>query len=251
MLGAGEAAEQLRDRLSGHLAEEVPERDVERGVAAHLGAGGAEADIAGEVLGDAVDGERIAAEQLRREHLVDIGLDGLGMKKVSPSPTRPSSVWTRSQRRLANSSSRMVSIAVIFIAGLRSRPRQSSALTESSKCSRHRRLGRARVAGFDRRGDALMARDIGASLGVSRAALPADPPGLAGDDAEGADDQREHRVARGDGDRSVEGDVVLHHLVRARKGCASRRRGRDRVGLESRRSAASATVRISIVRRTS
>ena len=36
-----------------------------------------EADVADEVLGDAVDGERVAAEQLRRDRLVDIGLDRL------------------------------------------------------------------------------------------------------------------------------------------------------------------------------
>jgi hypothetical protein len=63
--------------LPGHLAEEVPERDVDRRVAALLGAGRAVADIGRELLGNAVDGERAAAEKLRCRRLVDIGLDRL------------------------------------------------------------------------------------------------------------------------------------------------------------------------------
>ena len=61
---AGEAAEQLRDRLPGHAAEQVPQRDVDRRVAAHFGAGGAEPQVAGQVFRDPVDLQRVAAESL-------------------------------------------------------------------------------------------------------------------------------------------------------------------------------------------
>ena len=69
--------EQLVDGLVGNLAEEVPEGDVEGGVAAGLGAGGAVADVAVEVAGVEVDLERVFAEQIGRDGLVDVGLDRL------------------------------------------------------------------------------------------------------------------------------------------------------------------------------
>ena len=72
---AAEAAEQLRDRLAGRLAEQVPERDVERRIAAHLGAGRPEAEIADEILRDAVDRQRVAPKHSRRRCFVHIGLD--------------------------------------------------------------------------------------------------------------------------------------------------------------------------------
>ena len=129
---AREAAEELGDRLAGDLAEQVPQRDVEGGVAAEFGAGRAEADIGDEVAGDAIDGERIAAEHLRRDHLMDVGLDGRGGEERLAEADQPSSVWTRTQMRLANSSGRMVSIAVIFMAPS---PSQSTAAS-------HHRTGR-------------------------------------------------------------------------------------------------------------
>ena len=63
------------------LAEQVPERDVERRIAAHLGAGRAEAEIADESLAMRSICERIPAEHLRRQRLVDIGLDRLGAEE--------------------------------------------------------------------------------------------------------------------------------------------------------------------------
>ena len=56
---------------------------------------------------------------------------------------------------------------------------------------------------------------------------------LAGDAAEGGDDQREHRVVRGRGDRLVEGDVVLHDRLgpsAVARASAARVAG-DRLGL--------------------
>ncbi len=84
-----EAAEKLRDRLPRRLAEQVPQRDVERRVAADLGAGGAEPDIEGQVLGDPVDGERIAAEELWRDRLVHIGFNGLRQEERLAEADQP------------------------------------------------------------------------------------------------------------------------------------------------------------------
>src|SRR5208283_5907310 len=75
---AREAAEKLCEGLSGDFAENIPKRDVERGIAAHFGAGGAKPQIADEVFRNPVNLERIAAEQLLREALMDVSLDGLG-----------------------------------------------------------------------------------------------------------------------------------------------------------------------------
>ena len=83
-LAAGEAAQQLGERLARHLAEDVPERDVDGGIAAHLGAGRGKADIAGQAARDGVDGERVPAEKERRGALVDIGLDGAGTEEGLP-----------------------------------------------------------------------------------------------------------------------------------------------------------------------
>ena len=130
------------------LAEEVPERDVERGIAAHFGAGGAESEIADEVLRNPVDLERIAAEQLRRERFRGRRpRRSPGRKKVSPRPTSPSSVCTLSQSRLANSAMRMVSSAVIFMPAS-DHARRQKRLDGIVEMLRHRRLGRARIRGL-------------------------------------------------------------------------------------------------------
>ncbi len=89
---------------------------------------------------------------------------------------------------------------------------------------------------------------------IAGAARPADRPGMARHDMEGADDQREHRVAGRRADRFVKGDIVFHDPDRLveiplhRFGNARRfRRPPCRCG----RMAASTTVRRSTVRRTS
>ncbi len=130
--GTREAAEQLRDGLARELPQDVPEGDVERRVAAHLDAARAEAEVAHEVLGDPVDRARVAADQPRRERLVDVGLD------------RP-----RHEEGLAEPHDPLVGVDLepedVLELGGRDRleggdphqviPAASSALTELSKCS--------------------------------------------------------------------------------------------------------------------
>src|SRR5271168_4480140 len=55
-------SEQLREGLPGDLAEYVPERDVERGIAAHFDAGRTKSEVAREILRNSIDFERVAAE---------------------------------------------------------------------------------------------------------------------------------------------------------------------------------------------
>ena len=57
-----EATEKLREGLAGDFAEHIPKRDIERGIAAHFGAGGTKPKIADEVFRNPVDLERIAAD---------------------------------------------------------------------------------------------------------------------------------------------------------------------------------------------
>ena len=72
-------AEQPPDRLAERLAVDVPERDVDGGVATHLGAGIARADIdAAEPAVVQLDIARILADQIGRNVVVDIGGDGAG-----------------------------------------------------------------------------------------------------------------------------------------------------------------------------
>ena len=62
------------DRLVCGLAPQVPQRDVEPGVAAHLGAGAGEADVADQVLRMEVDAQGVGAQEQRRRKAVDVGL---------------------------------------------------------------------------------------------------------------------------------------------------------------------------------
>ena len=73
------AAEQVEDGLAGVLAEQIPERDVEGGDGAHLGAGMAEEIRVGKQrLPVPLAVERRLPEQERRGEVVDDGLDGGG-----------------------------------------------------------------------------------------------------------------------------------------------------------------------------
>ena len=81
IFGAGEAPQHLRHGHAGGLAEEIPERDVEGGIAAHLGPGGAKAENARQVARKRVDLERVPADDAGRHDLVDIGFDGSRMKE--------------------------------------------------------------------------------------------------------------------------------------------------------------------------
>ena len=77
-----EAAQQLMDRLAGRLAEEIPERDIDGGEAAHLRAAAAETDIGrAQGVGVLVDPQGILAQKIGRRTLVDIGRDGLGAEE--------------------------------------------------------------------------------------------------------------------------------------------------------------------------
>jgi hypothetical protein len=68
---AREAAQALVDRLAGGLAPQVPERDVDRGEAAHLGPAARETQVAGEQVARVpVDQQRVPAEQAGRHALV-------------------------------------------------------------------------------------------------------------------------------------------------------------------------------------
>ena len=255
MLLAREAAEKLRDRLPGDLAEEIPERDVERRIAPDLRAGRAESDIAGQVLGDPVDGERIATEKLRSDQLVHIGFDGL-----------------RQEERLAQSDEPLVGVDAkpkqvgefvepdrfdggdLHAAAPQLIPAASSTLTVLSKCSPIFASARRSVVIGDRRRDRLVAGDVVAPVGIGRARHPADPPGLPRHDVKRTDDQREHRIP-----------ATRRRSPRGRRCRAPSRARPDRSPCPSlsasraisaassslRRSAASATVRSSTVRRTS
>ena len=72
---AGPAAERDRDRLADRLAVDVPEREVDRGVAARLDARAAPAEIIVEAGVAGLDLQRVLADQLGRDALMQIGLD--------------------------------------------------------------------------------------------------------------------------------------------------------------------------------
>ena len=79
----GAPAEQPPDRLAERLAVDVPERDVDGGVAAHLGAGIAGADIdAAERAVVQFDVARVLAEQIGGDVVVDVGW------RPDPAPRR-------------------------------------------------------------------------------------------------------------------------------------------------------------------
>ena len=84
------AAEQLVDRLAADLAEEVPERDVDRRAAALLDAGGVEADerVQRRASGASIR-ERVLAEQVGGGRLVHPGRDGLGAEERLAEPADP------------------------------------------------------------------------------------------------------------------------------------------------------------------
>src|SRR5688572_26182592 len=71
---AAPAAQRLADRPADRLAEQIPQRDVDRRVAACLHAGAAPAEIVDEALVDRLDLDRIAAHELGRGALMDVGL---------------------------------------------------------------------------------------------------------------------------------------------------------------------------------
>ncbi|MNV52401.1 hypothetical protein D3C71_1444900 [compost metagenome] len=81
---ARKTAEQLRDRLASHFAENVPERDVEGGIAAHFRTRRTEADIAHQFLRQKIDRQRIAADDTRDDIFVDIAFHRFGPEKGLP-----------------------------------------------------------------------------------------------------------------------------------------------------------------------
>ena len=72
----GAPAEQPPDRLAERLAVDIPERDVDRRIAAHLGAGIARADIdAAQRAVVQLDVARILADQIGGDIVVDVAGD--------------------------------------------------------------------------------------------------------------------------------------------------------------------------------
>ena len=72
------------------LAEKIPKGNVDRGIAARLGTGGAPAEIVARQFGiDALDLERVLAEDLRRDGLMQIGLNSLGPEEGLAEADRP------------------------------------------------------------------------------------------------------------------------------------------------------------------
>src|SRR5680860_1261013 len=69
------AAEKLVERLIGHLAEDVPQCDVDRRISPHLDAGAAIADIAIECAHVAVNLKRVPADEVGRHGFMNVALD--------------------------------------------------------------------------------------------------------------------------------------------------------------------------------
>ena len=79
-----EAAEQLVDRQAGRLAEQVPEGEIDRGIAPHLDAASGKTrkmvtDLGHQRAGVALDPERVFPQKVRRAGLVDVGDRRLGI----------------------------------------------------------------------------------------------------------------------------------------------------------------------------
>ena len=115
-------SQQLVDRLTDRAPEDVPERDVDRRVAAPLDAAGGIADVRVKA--------RACLSMWRGSFPSRYGATVSWMyastasapKKVSPRPVTPSSVCTRTQMRFGNSPSRSVSTALTFTSCLRRFP---------------------------------------------------------------------------------------------------------------------------------
>ena len=67
------AAEQLVQRLIAHLAEDVPQRDVDRGDRRHRHRAAAPVRTAIEELPDVFDAARVAADQIRHQVVLEVG----------------------------------------------------------------------------------------------------------------------------------------------------------------------------------
>src|SRR5215203_4915895 len=106
--------EQRVEWLAGRLTDNVPERHVDRRGGADLGAGAAEADIRGRAA-------RVSASMRLGSAPMRAGAIRSWMSastaaqpnQLSPSPIRPSSVWTRTQISVKREVRLTVSILVI------------------------------------------------------------------------------------------------------------------------------------------
>ena len=77
----GEAAQELIDRLLGDAAPQIPQREIDRRAAARLRPGASEAYIGNEIAVNALDLQRIAADQGGRCRLMDERLRRAGAEK--------------------------------------------------------------------------------------------------------------------------------------------------------------------------
>ena len=90
ILIAAEAAQQLMDRLAGRLAEEIPERDIDGGEAAHLRAAAAETDIGrAQGVGVLVDPQGILAQQIGRHAFMDVSRNRIGAEEGLAQADQP------------------------------------------------------------------------------------------------------------------------------------------------------------------
>src|SRR5439155_3445515 len=87
---AAKTPQQLVNRLAGHLAEEIPERDVDGGETPHLHAAAAEPDIGGtQRMRVLVDAQGVLAQQVGCRALMDVGSDGIGAEEGLAQAYRP------------------------------------------------------------------------------------------------------------------------------------------------------------------
>ena len=86
---AARAAEHAVERLTGCLAAEVPERDVDRRRGACFGAAAGGADVAAQRVGVQFDPPRILPEQVARGDGVHVRLDRVGEEECLAEPDEP------------------------------------------------------------------------------------------------------------------------------------------------------------------
>ena len=158
------SAQHVGDRPAVDLAEEVPQRDVDRRVAARLDACAAPAEVVRQRGVDRLDPQRVAADELRRDGLVQIRFHG-----------------GRAHERLAEADRPLV--------GVEAHPQQVPELAEAQRLQRGDLHGRASL----RRGPRVR-RGASRSAGARRRSASSPPPAPRG--------ARSNRPRRGSARRS-------------------------------------------------
>jgi hypothetical protein len=83
---AARPSEELIERQPAHLSEEIPERDVDRRVATQLDAGARVPEVPAQRGHVTLDLERILPQQVRRDRLVQVRLDGASAEERLSQP---------------------------------------------------------------------------------------------------------------------------------------------------------------------